>query len=132
MQCRDLIFVALAAMAMASPVKMARPVRMPRSFGVPTNNGFPNPQQNQLQSIFRAAGGTLSNAPPPPRLANSSLTAFQVIAAQEQFESAFFSSLIANITSFAPGYEIPSSSTREQLLGILGTVLAVRLLKMGS
>ncbi|KAK3331524.1 hypothetical protein B0H66DRAFT_573156 [Apodospora peruviana] len=89
------------------------------------DDGFPNPNPEQLKKIQNLADGTLSNAPPPavaPKA--SSFTAFKLIAMNEQFEVAFFTSLIKNITDNVPGFELPSSAKKDELLDILETVLA--------
>ncbi|KKY31301.1 putative late sexual development protein [Diaporthe ampelina] len=70
------------------------------------------------------AGGQLSNAPPPPKLASSSLTAFQLIAFNENFEVAFFSSLIENITNNVPGFKLSDQKKRFELLSVLEAVKA--------
>jgi hypothetical protein len=112
---------ALAGLSAAAPAAQAAP----RSFGVPTDDGFPTPNAQQLLSIENKADGTLSNAPPPPKLANSSLTAFQLIAFNEIFEVAFFSSLLSNITNGVSGFNFQSEAKRTEFVDILQTVLAV-------
>lgn len=101
--------VALAGASTALPA-------IPRSYDIP----------EQLTTIQQKAGGQLSNAPPPPKLAPSSLTAFQLIAFNENFEVAFFSSLIDNITNNVAGFEVGDSDKKGELLSILETVKAVR------
>ncbi len=108
---------ALAGLASAVPVV---------AINAGPNDGFPNPNAQQLAAIQTAAGGTLSNAPPPPKIANSSLTAFQLIAFNENFEVAFFSSLLNNITSNVAGYELPTPAKKDELVAIIKSVLAVR------
>lgn len=93
---------------------------------MPSTDGFPEPNAQQLLDIETAADGTLSNAPPPPKLEPSSLTAFQLIAFNELFETAYFSSLINNITANVPGFQLPSQAKQEELLDVLHTILAVR------
>lgn len=97
---------------------------IPRSYSIPSSDGFPNPSSEQLATIQQKAGGQLSNAPPPAKLANSSLTAFQLIAFNENFEVAYFSSLIDNITNNAPGFQLDGDN-KTQLLSILEAVKAV-------
>lgn len=111
--------VALAGVSTALPA-------IPRSYDIPAGDGFPNPSPEQLTTIQQKAGGQLSNAPPPPKLAPSSLTAFQLIAFNENFEVAFFSSLIDNITNNVAGFEVGDSDKKGELLSILETVKAVR------
>lgn len=108
---------ALAGLAGAAPA-------VTRNFTVPTTNGFPNPDAQQLALLNKEADGQISNAPPPPTLANSSLTAFQLIAFNELFEVAFFSSLIQNITNNVTGFQTDASE-RSKLINILNTVIAV-------
>ncbi len=121
MQLTAVTLAAFAGLATAGPAD-----KIARAFGIPTDGGFPTPNAQQLVVINTQADGTLSNAPPPPKLADSSLVGFQVISMQETFEVAFFSSLINNITTNAHGYEIPDAAKKAELVEILETVLAVR------
>lgn len=109
----------LAGLAAAVPANNAR------GFNAPTSDGFPNPNQQQLSAIQDIAGGQLPNGPLPATLAASSLTAFQLIAFNENFEVAFFSSLIDNITAEAPGYTLEDDKAQKEVLEILETVRAV-------
>lgn len=111
--------VALAAVAIAAPA-------IPRSYSTPAGDGFPNPSPEQLGAIQQEAGGQLPNAPAPPKLESSSLTAFQLIAFNENFEVAYFSSLRDNITNNASGYQLDDQTERADLLSVLETVIAVR------
>lgn len=113
--------VVLAGATIAAPA-------IPGSYNIPAGDGFPNPSSEQLATIQQKAGGQLSNAPPPSKLASSSLTAFQLIAFNENFEVAYFSSLIDNITNNAPGFQLDDHKKRDELLSILEAVKAVRLL----
>lgn len=92
---------------------------IPRSFGIPSSNGFPAPDEQQALKIANQAGGFPPNSPLPTSLPADSTTAFQLIAANELFETAFFSSLLNNITTGAQGYEGDN-----QIVEILNTVLA--------
>lgn len=116
---------ALAGLALAAPA-------IPRSYSAPTDDGFPNPSAAQLATIEQKADGQLSNAPPPPKLAGSSLTAFQLIAFNENFEVAYFSSLIENVTNNVPGYSLDSPNKNDELLSVLKTVKAVSWLLVSS
>lgn len=109
---------ALAGLSVAAPA-------VPRSYSASSDDGFPNPSAAQLATIEQKADGQLSNAPPPPKLANSSLTAFQLIAFNENFEVAYFSSLIENVTNNVPGYSLGSPEKNDELLAVLETVKAV-------
>lgn len=115
--CQMLLATALASLASALPANS-------QGFSAPTSDGFPNPSSSQLAAIDVLADGQLSNAPPPPKLANSSLTAFQLIAFNENFEVAFFSSLIKNITDEVEGFKLKGTA-KKQLLDVLHTVTAV-------
>lgn len=81
--------------------------KVARAYGEPTANGFPNPNEQQQLAIEKVAGGKLPNSPPPTSLADSSATAFQLIAFNELFEVAYFTSLVNNITNNVAGYEAP-------------------------
>ncbi|KAK3939732.1 hypothetical protein QBC46DRAFT_387123 [Diplogelasinospora grovesii] len=113
---------ALCSAAAFAGFSAAAPL-IPR-YDSPAAMGYPNPNDAQLKAIQNLADGTLSNAPPPPKLEPSSLTAFQLIAFNEEFEVAFFSSLIENITNSVPGFDLPSQEKKDELLDILETVLA--------
>jgi len=108
---------ALAALASCAPA-------LPRAFTIPSDDGYPSPNPQQLRVIQETADGSLSNAPPPAKLGASTITAFQLIAFNEHFETAFFSSLVANVTNHVPGFEMVSSAKKTELLDILETVLA--------
>lgn len=113
--------VILAGATIAAPT-------IPRSYNIPASDGFPNPSPDQLVTIQQQAGGQLPNAPPPPTLASSSLTTFQLIAFNENFEVAYFSSLIDNVTNNAPGFELDDEKKKADLLSVLRAVKAVSLL----
>lgn len=97
---------------------------VPRAFSVPSDNGFPDPDAEQELVIAKKAGGKLPGAPLPTELGPGSTTAFQLIAFNELFETAFFSSLLKNISSKAKGYEITQGgiADAEQVISV---VLAV-------
>jgi hypothetical protein len=96
------------------------------TYAIPSDDGFPNPSDQQLLSIEQEAGGLLSNAPPPPKLSEDGIANFQLIAFNEQFEVAFFSSLIDNITNNVDGYQsAPGLGNTGALLEILQTAKAV-------
>ncbi|KHN96045.1 late sexual development protein [Metarhizium album ARSEF 1941] len=88
---------------------------------VPNNNGFPMPNDQQKLQIAQQAGGLLPGGPAPKSLGPDSITAFQLIAFNELFETAYFSSLLHNITSDASGYQ---SGNKTELVKIFSTVLA--------
>ena len=95
-------------------------------FKFPLANGFPDikvPSQ-ALTDIEKIARGTLPNGALPTHLNASSVGVFSVIATNELFEVAYFTSLINNITNNVPGYEIGSPKVREFVLNTLTTVQA--------
>ncbi|KAL1890293.1 hypothetical protein Sste5346_008295 [Sporothrix stenoceras] len=87
-------------------------------------DGFPSPSADQLKDINTKADGTLSTAPPPPALNASSIPIFQLIDFNENFEVAFFNSLIYNITNDVSGFQVPFGSEKASILNVLNTVLA--------
>jgi len=95
-------------------------------FSFPLSNGFPNinnPSQ-ALNNIETQAHGTLPNAPPPPTLAADDLTSLRLIAFNELFEVAFFTSLIENITNNVRGFTFRNSAHGRQVLNALTAVQA--------
>lgn len=92
---------------------------------VNANDGFPTPNAQQLQTISKQADGSLSNAPPPAKLADSTLQSLQVIAVNEEFEVAYFRSLLGNITTGVKGYETFKTYDKEALEKIFQVVIAV-------
>lgn len=88
-------------------------------------DGFPTPNAQQLRDISERADGSLSNAPPPATLADSTLQSLQVIAFNEEFETAYFQSLLANVTMGVPGYESWKGYGKAELEKILKVIIAV-------
>lgn len=116
---------AFAGVATASPLaKRSASLTSPPTptSSASQSDGFPSPNPQQLQGIQNNADGTLSNAPPPPKLANSSLAAFQLIAYNENFEVAYFKSLLQNVTECSDGFE---SEHKDELVKVLTKVVAV-------
>lgn len=94
------------------------------AFKFPLSNGFPNVSSDTLRAIELQARGTLPNSPLPTSISDETATIFSLIAFNELFEVAFFSSLIANITSDVPGYEVGSPAVRSIVLNALEAVQA--------
>ncbi len=90
---------------------------------VPTNDGFPMPNKDQQVALAKQAGGKLPNVALPKELGPGSTTAFQLIAFNELFETAYFGSLLQNITDGVQGYE---ADNKQELMHIFSTVRAVR------
>jgi hypothetical protein len=96
----------------------------PRAFNIPDNDGFPNPTPEQLAIISKEAGGKLPGGALPSDLGPASTVAWQLITFNEYFETSYFSSLLNNLTSGAPGYTELGASTGAAEATIR-TVLAV-------
>jgi hypothetical protein len=77
-------------------------------FQFPTSDGFPNLSSTNLPEIEKAAGGTLPDGPLPTTLKATGITILQLLALNELFEVAYFTELLANITSNATGYDAAS------------------------
>lgn len=123
--CRYLILSKMHFSKVLSSVVLAGlATALPQGYSAPTADGFPKPSASQLAAIQVVADGQLSNAPPPAKVAASSLTAFQLIAFNENFEVAYFSSLIQNITDGVAGFKLKDPE-KKQVLDVLTTVKAV-------
>jgi len=109
--------VVLATAALATPV--VKRAGGQTAFKFPLANGFPNPSPAQLKQIEVQAQGTLPNGAFPTKIADQSATVWQLIAANEIFEVAYFTSLISNITNKVPGYESASPETLKSLQAIV-------------
>ncbi|KAF1345354.1 hypothetical protein BDV97DRAFT_320739 [Delphinella strobiligena] len=74
-------------------------------FSFPLADGFPDLNSTALQAVYKLAGGTLPNGALPTSIKASGVQTLQIIAANELFETAFFTELLSNITSGVAGYE---------------------------
>jgi hypothetical protein len=123
----------LIASALAAPAYSAVPSYTKQSdasaTAFPLADGFPAPSTDQLRAIELLAHGTLPNgAPPPPgSISQDGITNLQLIQFNENFEVAFFSSLLFNVTTNVTGFEIADKVERDFVLEVLIAVLAVRL-----
>ncbi|THY29313.1 hypothetical protein D6D00_03644 [Aureobasidium pullulans] len=100
------------------------PTQVASSKNLLLSNGFPNLSPAALSDVNNAAHGTLSNASAGNiTFPADSLTSFQLVAVNEFFEVAFFTSLLTNITTGVPGFEIP---THLNSTFILDTLIAVQ------
>lgn len=93
-------------------------------FKFPLANGFPNLTDAALKQVETVAQGTLPNGGLPSNVSASGLTSFRVIAFNEIFEVAFFTSLIQNITNNVPGYQLKDNDFRDFTLRALNAVQA--------
>lgn len=92
-------FSTLATTAVIAQLTTAAP------FTFPLPDGFPNLNATGLAEVEKLAGGTLPNGALPTTLKADAIQALQLIAANEQFEVAYFTELLANVTNGVPGYE---------------------------
>ncbi|KAH7327308.1 hypothetical protein BKA65DRAFT_461982 [Rhexocercosporidium sp. MPI-PUGE-AT-0058] len=88
----------------------------------PLGNNFPNPSQEQILGVQKQAHGSLPNGPPPSNVNPNTLTSLRLVAFNELFEVAFFTSLLNNITTNATGYTFSSPSTRDTALAALTAI----------
>jgi hypothetical protein len=70
-----------------------------KPFSFPLPNGFQFPNETALEELFTRAGGDFTNAPLTPRFDDDSLTSWKLKAFNKFMEVAFFTQLIANITT---------------------------------
>lgn len=95
-------------------------------FTFPLKNGFPDIKipSPALLAIEEAAHGTLPNSPLLTSLAPQDITNWEVVAANELFEVAFYTSLIWNITHNVAGYAISPPSEKAFALEALVAIRA--------
>ena len=82
----------------------------------PLLDGFPTPNPAQLAEIQRLAGGTLPNQPLPTNLSQDAIATLKLLAHNELYEVAFFTELLSNITTAAPGYGANDTAPLDRLL----------------
>jgi hypothetical protein len=82
-------------------------------------NSFPDLSDAQLKEVEILAHGTEPNSPPPPSLSNQGGINLQFVEYNENFEVAFFSSFINNITNNVPGFEIEDQAEEDFIVTAL-------------
>lgn len=115
----------------------ASPVANPPSYGggsskgqvafkFPLTNGFPNIKvpSPELTEIQKNAHGTLPNTALPTKINDTSAANLQLIAFNEIFEVAYFSSLLNNVTHGSYGQEIGSKAAKNMVINAIKTVRA--------
>ncbi|KAG9739730.1 hypothetical protein KCU73_g9402, partial [Aureobasidium melanogenum] len=108
----------------ASASYQSFPTQVASSKKLLLSNGFPNLSPSALADVNNAAHGTQSNASAGNiTFPADSLTNFQLIAFNELFEVAFFTSLLTNITTGVSGFEIPAHLNSTY---IIDTLIAVQ------
>jgi len=90
----------------------------------PTGEGFPTPNAQQLVQVEAQAHGSIPNGPSPSSVKDNTVTSLQLIAFNEIFETAFFTSAIQNITNNVQGYAIPNGAYRYAVLEGLTAIRA--------
>ena len=98
-------------------------------YSIPTTDGFPNPSPAQLALIEKIAGGTLPNGPLPTSLKPAGITTLQLLALNEEFEVAYFTDLLYNITHHVHGYKANDIAPldRDYVIKSLEAVIEVHL-----
>lgn len=91
-------------------------------FKFPLANGFPNLSPDALKAVQKQAQGTLPNTAFPSHIEDTTAATFQLIAFNEIFEVAFFTSLINNITSGV--YDVGKGAAKQIVLNALTAVQA--------
>ncbi|KAK2046742.1 late sexual development protein [Colletotrichum somersetense] len=72
-----------------------------------------------IKKVELEARGSLPNSAPPAKLEKSSLTAFQLIQFNEQFEVAFFTSMLENVTNGENGWDTPDKDKLVESLKVI-------------
>lgn len=91
-------------------------------FSFPLKNGFPSLSNDALAQVQQQAGGTIPNTPLPKTLSPTLTAAFQLVAANEIFEVAYFTELYHNISTNVPGYEC----TEQERKFVEGAIYRIR------
>ncbi|CAK3916270.1 Hypothetical predicted protein [Lecanosticta acicola] len=93
-------------------------------FKFPLTNGFPNVAMGsqQLTDIEKQAKGTLPNGPLPSKMSDATAANFQVIAFNELWETAFFTSLLQNITDGT--YDVGSGAGKQIIVNAITAIQA--------
>ncbi|KAK4494097.1 hypothetical protein PRZ48_014395 [Zasmidium cellare] len=91
-------------------------------FKFPLQNGFPSVAVGspQLLAIEKQAHGTLPNGPLPSKIQDATATTLQLIAFNEIFEVAYFTSLLNNITSGA--YNVGEGAAKQIVINAITAV----------
>ena len=109
-----MLYTSLFAMA---GVVAAAPFSLP--------NGFPSPSASAIKAIESQAGGTLPNTALPTDLPADAIQSLQIIATNEIFEVAYFSSLLDNVTNGVDGYTDFGGLSKSYVVESLTAIRAV-------
>lgn len=88
------------------------------------SDGYPSPNPSQLAVISQQADGTLPNEA-PAALSDATVPLIQAIAFVEEFEVAFFSSLLQNVTNEIHGYTDFNLLEKDAIVNILTNIVKV-------
>lgn len=127
----NLALCSLAALSTAAPVER-RSINNNVIDEFENIDSFPSPSPQQLLNTEQRAHGTLSNGTPPATVNPDTIISLQVIAAEEQFEAAFFQQLLTNITNNEPGFLIPNTNARTMGINALTAIVAVSTWALGK
>lgn len=114
----------LSTIVLAALLSLSDVLAAPFTF--PLKNGFPDIKvpSPALLAIEEQAHGTLPNSPLLTSLAPQDITNWEVVAANELFEVAFYTSLIYNITHNVAGFAISPPSEKTFALEALVAIRA--------
>jgi hypothetical protein len=82
-------------------------------------NSFPDLSDAQLKQVEILAHGTEPNGAPPPSLSTQGGINLQFVEYNENFEVAFFSSFVNNITNNVPGFEVEDQAEKDFIVTAL-------------
>jgi hypothetical protein len=82
-------------------------------------NSFPDLSDAQLKQVEQLAHGTEPSTAPPPSLSEQGGINFQLVEFNENFEVAFFTSFINNITNDVPGFELQDKDEKNFIVTAL-------------
>ncbi|KAI9047416.1 hypothetical protein LZ554_008860 [Drepanopeziza brunnea f. sp. 'monogermtubi'] len=90
----------------------------------PLGNNFPSPSPQQILDIQTQAHGSLPAGAPPATVQEDTLKSLRLVAFNEIFETAYFTSLLNNITTNATGYTFADPADRASKIAALTAVQA--------
>jgi hypothetical protein len=95
-------------------------------FRYPLTNGFPKIdfKSTNYTSLLTAAHGSGPKSKPPPTLSPLDLPSLQLIAFHQLYSTAFYTSLLHNITTNSAPFFIPSAATHATLQAALTSIQA--------
>lgn len=113
----------VAPPAASSTVVGGAQIKSGNPFSFPLPNGFPNLSADQKAQVNVLAHGIEPNGG-APTLGADDLTSIQLIAFNEIFEVAFFTSLLSNVTNNVAGFTIADANQRTRIINALVAIQA--------